>query len=167
MSALPPGGTDHVSFGAVGIPAFTFMQDLTTDFFGHASLDTYERLLEDELKQNAVILAALVYHAANHETLLPRPADLPIVKLSPDILDQYVGLYEDTPDYRISITRTNAEVDGEFRPISETEFVLVGSRWKTWRDMLVRISFTRDQLGKVDGLRFSRGERYIDAKRTQ
>ncbi len=181
VSALPPGGTDHVSFGAVGIPAFTFMQDLTTDFFGHASLDTYERLLEDELKQNAVILAALVYHAANHETLLPRPADLPIVKLSPDILDQYVGLYEDTPDYRISITRTNGrlawrswipslegtEVDGEFRPISETEFVLVGSRWKTWRDMLVRISFTRDQQGKVDGLRFSRGERYIDAKRTQ
>jgi hypothetical protein len=90
VSALPPGGTDHVSFGAMGIPAFWFMQDLTTDNFGHASLDTYERLLEDELKQNAVILAALVYHAANHETLLPRAADLPIVKLctAPGFLDK-------------------------------------------------------------------------------
>jgi hypothetical protein len=57
------------------------------------------------------------------------------------------------------------EFNGEFRPISEMEFVLVGSRWKTWRDMLVRLSFTRDEQGDVDGLRFSTSEIYFDAKR--
>jgi hypothetical protein len=35
-------------------------------------MDTYERIQEEDLRKNAVIVAAFVYHAANRDQLLPR-----------------------------------------------------------------------------------------------
>ena len=68
------GGTDHLSFDAVGIPGFQFIQDpLDYDTrTHHSNMDTYERLLPDDLKQAAVVEAIFVYNAAMRDQMLPR-----------------------------------------------------------------------------------------------
>ena len=66
-------GTDHLSFDALGLPAFQFIQDEIEYGRGyHTTMDTYERLLMDDLKHNAVVIAAMVYQAAMRDELLPR-----------------------------------------------------------------------------------------------
>jgi carboxypeptidase Q len=68
------GGTDHQAFDAVGLPGFQFIQDPVE--YGsrthHSNMDTYERIQEEDMRKNAVIVAAFVYHAANRDQLLPR-----------------------------------------------------------------------------------------------
>ena len=68
------GGTDHQSFDAVGLPGFQFIQDPVEygTLTHHSNMDTYERIQEADMKQNAVIVAAFVYQAANRDQLLPR-----------------------------------------------------------------------------------------------
>ncbi len=68
------GSTDHVSFDAVGIPGFQFIQD-NMDYMTrthHSNQDTYDRLVEDDLKQAATIVASFVYNTAQREQLMPR-----------------------------------------------------------------------------------------------
>ena len=66
------GGTDHLSFDAVGLPGFQFIQDEIEYGRGyHTVMDTYERLVMADLKQNAVITASFVYNAAMRNTKLP------------------------------------------------------------------------------------------------
>src|SRR5271166_3941166 len=75
------GGTDHLSFDAVGIPAFQFIQD-PLDYetrTHHSNMDVYDRLQADDLKQAAVIVAGFVYDAAMREQMLPRkPIEKPV-----------------------------------------------------------------------------------------
>ena len=73
-------GTDHLSFDAVGLPAFQFIQDEIEYGRGyHTVMDTYERLVMADLKQNAIITASFVYDAAMRNTKLPgKPAMKPI-----------------------------------------------------------------------------------------
>lgn len=68
------GGTDHESFDAVGLPGFQFIQDeLEYDTrTHHSNMDTYDRLLPEDLKQAATIIAAFVYQAAQRDDKLPR-----------------------------------------------------------------------------------------------
>ena len=68
------GGTDHQSFDAVGLPGFQFIQDPVeySTRTHHSNMDTYERIQEEDMRKNAVIVASFVYHAANREKLLPR-----------------------------------------------------------------------------------------------
>lgn len=68
------GATDHIPFDAAGIPAFQLIQD-ELDYEGrtwHTSLDVFDHLEEDDLKQGAVVVATLLYHAAMREERLPR-----------------------------------------------------------------------------------------------
>jgi hypothetical protein len=67
-------GTDHLSFDAVGLPGFQFIQDpLEYDSrTHHSSMDVYERIVEDDVKQASVIMASFVYHAAMRDEKLPR-----------------------------------------------------------------------------------------------
>jgi carboxypeptidase Q len=73
------GGTDHLSFDAVGLPGFQFIQDEIEYGRGyHTVMDTYERLVMADLKQNAVITASFVYNAAMRSAKLPgKPAMKP------------------------------------------------------------------------------------------
>jgi len=68
------GGTDHLSFDAVGLPGFQFIQDKLD--YGtrthHTNMDTYERVHELDAKQAATIEAAFVYFAAMRDEMLPR-----------------------------------------------------------------------------------------------
>jgi carboxypeptidase Q len=77
------GGTDHLSFDAVGIPGFQFIQDpIEYDTrTHHSNMDVYDRLQADDLKQAAVIVASFVYNAAMRDQMLPRkPIEKPLPK---------------------------------------------------------------------------------------
>jgi carboxypeptidase Q len=68
------GGTDHLSFDAVGIPGFQFIQD-PLDYDSrthHSNMDTYERLQSEDLAQAAFVETIFVYNAAMRDQMLPR-----------------------------------------------------------------------------------------------
>jgi acetylornithine deacetylase/succinyl-diaminopimelate desuccinylase-like protein len=68
------GATDHLSFKAVGLPGFQAVQD----YVGydvrthHTNMDTDERISPDALKQAAVVVATVLYHAAMRDERVPR-----------------------------------------------------------------------------------------------
>ena len=66
--------TDHVIFNHLNVPAFQFIQDPLNyhTVTHHTNLDVYEYVLEDDLKKNAVIIAALAYQVAMRDEMLPR-----------------------------------------------------------------------------------------------
>jgi Zn-dependent M28 family amino/carboxypeptidase len=68
------GGTDHLSFDAVGVPGFQFIQDEISysTKTHHSNMDTWDHLLADDLKQAATIIASFVYHTAQRNEKLPR-----------------------------------------------------------------------------------------------
>ncbi|MBI4875025.1 MAG: M20/M25/M40 family metallo-hydrolase [Acidobacteria bacterium] len=75
------GGSDHTSFAAAGLPGIGLLQDpieYPTSTW-HTNLDAYERIVEDDLKQAAMVVASAVYHLAMREQILPRfaPWELP------------------------------------------------------------------------------------------
>jgi len=75
-------GTDHLSFDAVGLPGFQFIQDEIEYGRGyHTTMDTYERLVMADLKHNAVITASFVYNAAMRNAKLPAK---PVMKPKPE-----------------------------------------------------------------------------------
>jgi carboxypeptidase Q len=68
------GGTDHLSFDAVGVPGFQFIQD-DADYetrTHHSNMDTYEHLVPADLKQIATVEAIFVYNAAMRDKMIPR-----------------------------------------------------------------------------------------------
>jgi Zn-dependent M28 family amino/carboxypeptidase len=70
------GGTDHLSFDAVGIPGFQFIQD-EADYetrTHHSNEDVVERLQPADLKQIATIEAIFLYNAAQRDQMMPRKA---------------------------------------------------------------------------------------------
>jgi carboxypeptidase Q len=68
------GGTDHLSYNAVGLPGFQFIQDpLEYDSrTHHSNQDLYERIQADDMMRNAVIVATFAYNAATRDERLPR-----------------------------------------------------------------------------------------------
>ncbi len=68
------GGTDSTSFNAAGLPGIGLGQD-TIEYGSHTwhtNLDTYERIVEEDVKKSAVAIASAVYHVAMREQMLPR-----------------------------------------------------------------------------------------------
>lgn len=68
------GGTDHLSFDAIGLPGFQFIQDdIEYDTrTHHSNMDSYDHLQPNDLKQAAVVIASFVYHAAQRNEKIPR-----------------------------------------------------------------------------------------------
>jgi len=68
------GGTDHLSFDAVGLPGFQFIQDeIEYDSrTHHSNQDVFDRIQEADLKQAATIMATFLYNAAQRDEKLPR-----------------------------------------------------------------------------------------------
>jgi len=66
------GSTDHVSFDAVGLPGFQFIQDRIPGTAGHTNLDFLDTLQAEDLMKNAVIMAVFAYHAAMSDEKTPR-----------------------------------------------------------------------------------------------
>jgi hypothetical protein len=68
------GGTDHLSYDAVGLPGFQFIQD-PLDYESrthHSNQDVYERLQPGDLAQIATVEAIFVYNAAQRDQMFPR-----------------------------------------------------------------------------------------------
>jgi carboxypeptidase Q len=81
ISIRNTGGTDHLSFDRVGLPGFQFIQDeIEYDRGYHTVMDTYERLIMSDLKQNAIITASFVYNAAMCNQKLPGKPELKPMK---------------------------------------------------------------------------------------
>ena len=74
LSIRDTGGTDHLAFDAVGLPGFQFIQDPVEydTRTHHSNMDVYERIQAPDMKQNAVVVASFVYHAAMRDEKLPR-----------------------------------------------------------------------------------------------
>jgi hypothetical protein len=68
------GSTDHVSFDAVGLPGFQFIQDPLE--YGsrshHSNMDLYDRLQANDLEQASAVMAWFVYNTASRPDMLPR-----------------------------------------------------------------------------------------------
>ncbi|HEY5756863.1 MAG TPA: M28 family peptidase [Steroidobacter sp.] len=72
--AAPTYGTDHVPMSAVGIPGFQFVQD-PLDYgsrIHHTSIDSYDHLRMEDLKQAAVIMASMLWMSAERDQPLPK-----------------------------------------------------------------------------------------------
>ncbi|MEO8573251.1 MAG: M20/M25/M40 family metallo-hydrolase [Pyrinomonadaceae bacterium] len=68
------GGTDSTSFNAAGLPGIGVSQD-PIEYFNvtwHTNLDTYERIIESDVKSSAVSIAAALYQLVMRDEMLPR-----------------------------------------------------------------------------------------------
>ena len=74
VSIRNTGGTDHLSFDAVGLPGFQFIQDPLEygTLTHHSDMDTFDHIQEPDLIQAAAVIATVVYDAANRPDMLPR-----------------------------------------------------------------------------------------------
>ncbi len=66
--------TDHELFDALNIPAFQFIQDPLNYISAvhHTNMDVVEYVNQDDLRENAVVVAYLIYKVAMRDELLPR-----------------------------------------------------------------------------------------------
>jgi hypothetical protein len=76
LSLSNTGGTDHLSFDAIGLPGFQFIQDeIEYDTrTHHSNMDVFDRIQADDMKQAATIMAAFVYQTAMRDEKLPKKA---------------------------------------------------------------------------------------------
>jgi len=77
------GGSDYASFVAVGAPAFS-LSSLSWSYWNytwHTNLDTYDKIVFDDVRNNAILTAIMAYMASEHETKTSREKSiLPINK---------------------------------------------------------------------------------------
>jgi carboxypeptidase Q len=75
------GGTDSTAFNNAGLPGIGFQQDPIeyNTHTHHTNLDTYERVIEDDVKKAAVIVASTIYHLSMRDEMLARfgPGEMP------------------------------------------------------------------------------------------
>jgi Zn-dependent M28 family amino/carboxypeptidase len=74
LASFNTGSTDHIPFDAIGIPAFQFIQDPIeySTRTHHTSIDVFDKAIEGDLKQNAVIMASFAWLAATRDDLIPK-----------------------------------------------------------------------------------------------
>lgn len=77
MTHLFASGMVHEAYQQVGLPSFYFVQDRMDTRQYHSNMDAFDRLVEEDLLANTVILATFVYHAAMRDERLPRYSPLP------------------------------------------------------------------------------------------
>lgn len=68
------GGTDHVFLQAIGLPGYQFIQD-PLDYDSrvhHSNLDMVDHMRADDMRQAAVVMAGMLWQAANSDKELPR-----------------------------------------------------------------------------------------------
>ena len=74
-------GTDSTAFNNAGLPGISFQQDPIeyNSHTHHTNLDTYERVIEEDVKKAAAIVASTIYHLSMRDEMLARftAADMP------------------------------------------------------------------------------------------
>jgi carboxypeptidase Q len=66
--------SDHSAFSEAGLPGINALQDPIEydSYTWHSNLDTYERIVQEDVIKSAIVLAATVYHLATRDEMLPR-----------------------------------------------------------------------------------------------
>jgi len=74
VSIRNTGGTDHLSFAAVGLPGFQFIQDPLdySTIAHHSDMDTWDHAVPEDLMQASAVIATVVYQTATRKEMLPR-----------------------------------------------------------------------------------------------
>ncbi len=75
LAASRTHGTDHEKYQAVGLPGYQFIQD-PLDYetrVHHSTLDTLDHMRGGDMRQISVVLAGMLWQAANSDKELPRP----------------------------------------------------------------------------------------------
>lgn len=75
LSIAGVGATDHMSFDEIGLPGFQWIRDYmegNNTRAPHTNMDTYDHVLEDDLKQSAAVAAFVIYDLAMRDERLPR-----------------------------------------------------------------------------------------------
>jgi len=69
------GGTDHEYMQTIGLPGFQFIQDPLdySRLTHHTNVDTLDHVPPDDIRQASTVMAAMLWQAANSDTVLPRP----------------------------------------------------------------------------------------------
>jgi hypothetical protein len=96
------GGTDSTSFNEAGLPGINVLQDPIEyqSYTWHTNLDTYERIVEDDVKKSAIAIASVVYHLAMRDQPLPR--------FSPDAMPRRPGQQQQPPPAAPAPVQTGA-----------------------------------------------------------
>jgi carboxypeptidase Q len=74
------GGSDYASFVAAGVPAFN-LSSLSWDYgtqTWHTNVDTYDKVIFDDVKSNAILAAILVYMACEEENMVSKEVRVPL-----------------------------------------------------------------------------------------
>jgi carboxypeptidase Q len=103
------GGTDSTSFAQAGLPGIGMGQDPIEYFTDtwHTNIDTYERIIPEDVQKAAMVAAAAIYQLAMRDDMLPRfaktdmppvpPADQPTVTPAPVRTAGEAGKAADAP----------------------------------------------------------------------
>jgi hypothetical protein len=120
------GGTDHLSFDAVGLPGFQFIQD-PMDYetrTHHSDMDTYDRLHEADLEQAAVVEAIFLWNTSQRDAMMPRkPFPHPELeqKLSAPIDGIYPNAVLNPPVGHVDLAPKEAPATGAARLLPVTK----------------------------------------------
>ena len=102
------GGTDSTSFNAAGPAGHRHsvrIRSSTQSHTWHTNLDTYERIVEDDVKAQAVVIAAVVYDLAMRDEMLPRFTNEQMPKAEPPAAPRDAGAAANGADHgRVSVT---------------------------------------------------------------
>jgi hypothetical protein len=68
------GNSDHGAFAEAGLPGINMLQDPIEyeNYTWHSNLDTYERIVEEDVIKSAIVVAGIAYHLAMRDEMLPR-----------------------------------------------------------------------------------------------
>ncbi len=74
------GGSDYASFLAAGVPAFSLSSLSWSywDYTWHTNRDTYDKIIFDDVRNNAILTAILVYKASEDEKTSREKIKMPI-----------------------------------------------------------------------------------------
>jgi carboxypeptidase Q len=75
VSVTNIGAADHISFDEIGLPGFQWIRDYmegSTTRAPHTNMDTYNHVLEEDLKQSAAVAASMIYDLAMRDEKVPR-----------------------------------------------------------------------------------------------
>ncbi len=83
-------GSDHISFLCAGVPAFRLQSpyDEYRQYTWHTNRDTYDKIVFDDLKENATLAAMLAYMASEDPERMSREkATLPVSRRTGEPLE--------------------------------------------------------------------------------
>jgi hypothetical protein len=77
------GGSDYASFVAAGVPAFS-LSSLNWSYFNytwHTNLDTYDKIVFDDVQNNVIMTAIMVYMASEEPEQVNREIRIPLDRI--------------------------------------------------------------------------------------